>query len=613
MNIKRELRFIDVYCIATGAMISSGIFVLPGIAHAKAGPSVILSYFFAGLLATSGMFSAAEMATAMPKAGGDYFFITRALGPLAGTIAGLLNWSALSLKSSFALIGMAAFVQLYINIDLYIPGLIFCAFFVILNLAGAKHVGRLQIVIVACLLVLMLAYICLGLRHISLENFAPFASHGFKKTIATAGFVFVSYGGLIKVTSIAGDIKNPKQVIPQAMIASVLSVIILYTSMVMVTTGVLPTEKFDNSLTPITEGARAFLGPWGVFAMSLAAVFAFVTSANAGVMAASRYLYALSRDSLIPKPLSHLSKQARMPVFAILATGVFMGASLFLNLELLVEAASLVLILGYILASVCVIILRESGLQNYRPSFRAPLYPFTQLVCICGFGLLVIELGINAFIICACIVTIGIACYWFYGKRQKQREYALMHLIERLTARELVSGMLERELKEIIHERDDVVLDRFDNLIMRCPVLDIEEEITAQECFIRLGAVIEERVQINANVLAEMIIKREIESSTMLTTFLAIPHIVIPGEGKFEIAIVRARNGITFNDPASKAHAVFLLLGTRDERNFHLRALASIAQISQEPDFEQRWMEARTIAAIRDVVLLGKRIRDSRL
>lgn len=127
MKLKKELNLLDVFCIASGAMISSGLFILPGLAHAQAGPAVVVSYLLAGLLAMTGVLSIAELATAMPKAGGDYFFITRGMGPAAGTVAGLLSWLSLSLKSSFALVGAAIgkVVCKIINLvsaRLYIPG-----------------------------------------------------------------------------------------------------------------------------------------------------------------------------------------------------------------------------------------------------------------------------------------------------------------------------------------------------------------------------------------------------------------------------------------------------------------------------------------------------------
>ena len=116
-NLSRKLGLLDVFCIASGAMVSSGLFVLPGIAHAQAGPAIIFSYFLAGIIATTGMLSMSEIITAMPKAGGDYFFITRTMGPAAGTAAGILSWFSLALKSSFALVGMAAFLALLLPID----------------------------------------------------------------------------------------------------------------------------------------------------------------------------------------------------------------------------------------------------------------------------------------------------------------------------------------------------------------------------------------------------------------------------------------------------------------------------------------------------------------
>ncbi len=122
VELKRRLGLLHVFCIASGAMISSGIFVLPGLAYARAGPAVGLSYLLAGALAATGLLSTAELATAMPKAGSDYFFITRSVGPAVGTIAGVLNWVSFSLKSAFALVGMAALIRLLAPIDMRLSG-----------------------------------------------------------------------------------------------------------------------------------------------------------------------------------------------------------------------------------------------------------------------------------------------------------------------------------------------------------------------------------------------------------------------------------------------------------------------------------------------------------
>ena len=99
VHMKKELGVVHIFSIASGAMISSGLFVLPAVVYNKAGPSIILAYIFAGILMIPAMFAKAELATAMPKSGGTYFFINRSLGPLFGTFAGFASWFSLSLKS----------------------------------------------------------------------------------------------------------------------------------------------------------------------------------------------------------------------------------------------------------------------------------------------------------------------------------------------------------------------------------------------------------------------------------------------------------------------------------------------------------------------------------
>ena len=86
-ELRKDLGLFDVFCIASGAMISSGLFILPGLAYAKAGPAVVVAYIIASLLVIPAMLSKAELATAMPKAGGTYFYIDRSMGPLANKIS----------------------------------------------------------------------------------------------------------------------------------------------------------------------------------------------------------------------------------------------------------------------------------------------------------------------------------------------------------------------------------------------------------------------------------------------------------------------------------------------------------------------------------------------
>lgn len=107
-RLAKQLHLRDVVAVCTGAMFSSGFFLLPGLAAARAGPAVVLAYLLAGLLVLPAMFSKAELSTAMPRAGGTYYFLDRSLGPLMGTVGGLGIWVSLILKSAFTLIAGSA-------------------------------------------------------------------------------------------------------------------------------------------------------------------------------------------------------------------------------------------------------------------------------------------------------------------------------------------------------------------------------------------------------------------------------------------------------------------------------------------------------------------------
>lgn len=609
-KLKRGLGLLDVFCIASGAMISSGIFILPGIASARTGPSLFISYVIANFLAIPALLSKAELATAMPKAGGDYFFITRSMGVSVGTVGGAASWFSLSLKSAFALVGMGAYTALIINIPIKAVAVFLCLFFVGLNIKGTREAGIVQRILVFGLFSALIFYVFHGFPSISINRFLPFAPYGKRAIFATAGLVFISYGGLTKIASLAEEVKNPGRNIPLGMILSLITVGIFYATVVFITTGVLDPDVLSNSLTPISDGAQAFMGRFGNSIMAIAALLAFISTANAGIMAASRYPIAMSRDKIVPAFFKQINSRFHTPHYSILFTGAFMIiAIMFLDLYLLVKVASTFLILLYILVNFAVIIMRESKMQNYQPKFRSPLYPWVQIAGVISGSLLIFTMGFTTYVVTGTFIAAGAAWYALYVRPRVKREFALIHVIERITAKELTSNYLETELKEILRERDDIVEDRFDRLIEACKILDIKKATTMEECFKAASQELAGELGMEADSVYKLLITRERESSTVIRPGLAIPHIVVEGRNKFRILLIRCKEGITFPESKSKVHVIFMLAGSRDERNFHLRALAAIAEIAQNAVFDKRWLEARDTGELRHIILLAERKR----
>ena len=619
-NLNKELGLLSVFSIAAGAMISSGLFILPGLVYSKSGPAVILAYLLAGILVLPSMFSKAELATAMPKSGGTYFFVNRSMGAGFGTIAGISAWFSLAFKSAFALVGIGAFASIiYPDITIFQIKLIavgFCIFFTIINLRSTKHAGKLQVFMVLFLILLLIYYVIKGVPHIDNRHFDVFMKGDLKTLFMTAGMIFISYGGLTKIASVAGEVKNPSRNIPLGMILAFVIVTIIYVLVVFVTVGVLgdklllPAPKY-YSLTPISDGAAIFAGNFGIYALSIAALLAFFSTANAGIMAASRNPMAMSKDNLLPSFFGKVNKKFKTPVNAILFTSIFMIIVIFLPLEVLVKTASTMMLLLYIFVNIAVIIMRESGIQNYRPKFRSPLYPWLQIIAVFVYIFLIIEMGSLPLIMTAVFIISGLLWYWFYGSIRSNKESALLQLVKRIKAKDLITTSLDTELKEIIRERDNIQKDRFDKLIETAIILDVDSSLSKEDFFKLIADKVCVNIDKSAEYFLNKLIEREAESSTALTDSLAIPHIIIEGEKKFSILLARCKNGIYFNNEAQNINTVFVITGTRDERNFHLQALAAIAQIVQNSNFEKKWMKAKNIEALRDIVLLGDRRRNN--
>jgi len=620
-RLKKQLGLLDVFGVAAGAMISSGLFVLPAIAYTKAGPALILSYFLASILIIPSVLSKAELSTAMPRAGGTYFFIERSLGPVFGLFSGFAGWFSLALKSAFAVVGMAVLIEVVLQQvfgarvnpwHLKAAGVACCLGFTGLNIISVKHTGRFQALLVGILLAVLALFVISGAGHVEAVRYKGFLDKGWLAVFATAGLVFVSFGGLTKVASIAEEVKNPARNLPLGMILAWSVVCLFYIGVLIVAVGLVDGAELAGSMMPISTAAGKFAGSAGFVLLSIAAVAAFITTANGGILAASRSPMAMSRDRLLPPVLAHVSKRFKTPHVSILLTGGCMiAAIIFLDIEALVKTASTLMIILFILVNASVIIMRESRIQSYRPKFKSPLYPYIHVFAIVAYGALIIDMGWIPLLTTAGFIGLSAVWYWLYVHKRVGRASAVLHIVERVTARELKTVTLENELRDILLERDDVIEDRFDKLIRECRILDIEGRTSADNIFREVSTILAERLTSDEHILFEKFLHRETEGGTVIQPGFAIPHIVVGGENKFDILLVRAREGIDFRGACDPVKIMFVLAGSKDERNYHLRALMAIAQVAQEKDFEQRWLAARDTEAIRNLILLSTRKRDA--
>jgi amino acid transporter len=612
-KLKKNLTLFDVYAMSTGAMFSSGLFLLPGIAASYTGNSVWLAYLLAGFLILPAMYCMAELSTAMPKAGGTYYFLDRAMGPLMGTIGGLGSWIAVVFKSAFALVGMGAYLGIYLDIDFRITAVLLTIAFGLINIFGAKETTLLQRILVTTLVVILIAFVIAGLRESGVASaFFPetngnsFFKSGFVGFVSTIGLVFVSYAGLTKVASVAEEVQNPDRNIPLGMTLSLITATIIYTLGTVVLINVLEPQSLYASLTPIADAGREFLG-WmpfdlGVILIVVAAIAAFASTGNAGIMSASRYPYAMAKDKLVPQRLSQIGKFGT-PTIAIIVTVFAMIAVLLLfDVASVAKLASAFQLLLFGLVCVAVIVMRESKIPTYKPGYRAPLYPWLQIIGILISFWLIIEMGILAIAFTG-MVTIGcVLWYYFYAAGKLDRRGAIFHIHQRL-GQQRYEG-LERELMTIIHDRTQAENLSYEAVIARSVMMDfrygIYDHAHIQEIIKQQGA---ERYELDASIIEETL-SEEALNLHAISEHVHINYSTHAGVSEPELFVMRFGPQAKLDIASAKdAHTLMFLIVPPKPVGLDLRLAGHLAEVVQSEHFETRWLASKTERDMNEVLM----------
>ncbi|SER13613.1 APC family permease [Natrinema salaciae] len=394
-ELERTLGLTGGLAIGIGTMIGAGIFVFPGLAAGRAGPAAAASFAIGAIVALLVALPTAELATAMPKSGGGYYFISRGLGALAGAVVGLSLWFGLVFATAFYLVGFGYYavdtlaeVGVAVGEGLVIPlALLFGAGFTALNVTGTENAAKLQNGIVVLLLSILVFFLGYGgLDAVGLvgdraapERFAPF---GTMPVLTTAALVFTSYLGFAQIATVAGEMKDPGRNLPLAIVGSVLVVGSLYVVTIFVATSAFGSEQLSTfGETAMVDVGRHYLGSIGAFAIVFGGLLATMSSANASVLSTSRSIYAVSRDALLPRRASRINLRYGTPHVALgLAGGPILVLVATGRVELLAEVASFLHLIMYGLICVALLALRRDEPEWYDPDFRAPGYPVVPAI-----------------------------------------------------------------------------------------------------------------------------------------------------------------------------------------------------------------------------------------
>jgi amino acid transporter len=622
---------------------------LPGLASQYTGPSVFLAYLVSGLFILPAMFSIAEIATALPRSGGTYYFLDRSLGPLIGTIGGLGTYLSLVFKTAFAILGIGAYAAIFWNVPVKAVAVAATMVFMGINLVGAKNTSWLQNFFIIFLLVVLGGFIFEGLYTVFFtdrvespfenDHFTPFFTHGVEGIIRTAGFVFVSYLGLTKVASVAEEIKDPERNIPMGMLLSLVVTSIVYFLGVFVMVALIEPEKFASELAPAATAAEKLFkwlpGETGTYLMVGAAMAAFASTGNAGLLSSSRYPFAMGRDKLFPPKFSTVGKSGTPFLSILLTTGIVLLLILTLSEEGIAKIASAFQLFIFMLINFSVIVFRKSNIESYDPGYKSPFYPWMQIAGIFISVMLIVYMGWMAVLFTLLITIASVLWYYYYVREKVKREGAIFHWFALLGKYQYAE--LENEFMTILKEKGLREGDPFDETIIRARITSIEKDMDFETLV----------NNISETFATEMHVSRDALVNEFLTTSAIEPALIIP-----EVSILYARSeGIDhpslhivlssrgIRKPVGKGgissedyiRIFFFLVNPPSESRQQLRMLSRLIDIIEREDFveeifdhkshrkikeyllhNERYFTLRLLPNTRQADLIGKKLKDAK-
>jgi amino acid transporter len=498
-KLQRTLSLPGAIAVSIGGMLS-GIFVLPGLAVGITGSSVWLAFLVAALCILPAVLSKSELATSMPKSGGTYVYIERAFGPLFGTISGLGLWLSLLLKSAFSLVGLSAYLYVLIEVDSSLTksiALFSLLLILLLNIFGVKKVEKTQLLIVSISVLSLVGLFVFGFGSFDSALTEPVFSKESSGFISAVAFLYISYAGVTKVAAVAGEIKNPEINLPKTMLISLFLITVVYVLVAIVLVGNVEASLLVYDIKPIYTLSQTLGGDAFGYAAGIVGVLTLLSMANSGVLASSRFPFAMARDKMLPDFLGSVSTKFMTPVYSIIVTALIIGlAIIYLDVEKIAKLASAFKVLMFISVNLAVIVLRETNAQWYNPSYKSPFYPYVQLFGVISGVVLLAYLGLLPLLSVLGVFVFGFITFLFYGRKTNRKgvfsSYGIFSFLFR-------SGKdsVEEDRADVSFGEENVINKNAEIVV---PLLGDE---TSPETLVEIASSIKDGVKLNAINLIE--------------------------------------------------------------------------------------------------------------
>ncbi|NIN53483.1 MAG: amino acid permease [Nitrososphaeria archaeon] len=388
--LSRELTLLEAVTLGVGGIIGGGIYSVLGIVAGVAGPALTVSFFFCTLTALLVGYNYARLGRRFPSCGASYEYVARAFprSELMRVCVGYSLWFGYIVACSFYSVSFGLYASHFFPSfppRLFSAALI--AFFLVVNVRGVSKAGKVQDTIVLSKVGILIFFVLFAIPSVEVSNYSPFFPRGFLNVFTASALIFIGYTGFEIISTSGEELKSPERNMGRAIYIAIGVVSVIYLSVAVIATGIIPYYELVVSEAPMAELAKKSLGRWGELILGFGALLATSSAYNAALFGSSRLAYAMSRGGVMPQFFSSLSRVTRAPIFSLVFVSIpaalvaFFGA-----LKELSALASLIFLVVFFSVSL-------SNLRLRRETGANPVFPWLAML-LCVFFIVFVELVI---------------------------------------------------------------------------------------------------------------------------------------------------------------------------------------------------------------------------
>ncbi len=478
-ELKKTLNVFDLIVIGIGAVVGTGIFTIIGTAitgsaeSAGAGPAIVISMILAAVACVFSALCYSEIAAMIPVAGSAYTYTYATMGEFMAWLVGWIlmleyaignitvasawtgyfvqflkgfrqylpdfvvnfpiwlrydykTMSALCDANSWNIHDKIPYLFGHIPVAINLPAVVIVLLLTILLVRGVKESTRVAGIMVGVNMFMILSFIVIGSHYVKPENWTPFlpVAHPIQGVLMGTFLIFFAYIGFDAISTTAEETEKPQRDLPIAILGTLIICTILYVSVALVLTGIVPVDMIDIK-APIAH-AMSYVGKdWFAGLISIGALCALTTVLLVYQLGTTRILYAISRDRFLPKSWRLIHKKYRTPHVMTWISGlVVIVCGLFMDLNISAALCNFGTFTSFVIICVAVLILRKTEPNRPRP-FKVPFCPWFPvlgiLICtiLIAYSLKTLKTSSIYFIIW---MVVGLLIYVFYGYNQKRLE-----------------------------------------------------------------------------------------------------------------------------------------------------------------------------------------------